>query len=117
VDSREGLRRRVLEAADGVDARVVHPDVDAAEALDRGLRQRLHRSFVGNVRRNGQSVRPALAGGLLERLLPAGGEDNARAAARELERRRAADAARGAGDDGDLAFEVHPPRSVRPLAA
>ena len=42
-------------------------------------------------------------------ILAAGGEDDVRALARELERRLAADAGGGAGDDGDGIASLHAP--------
>jgi hypothetical protein len=72
------------------------------------VRDPLDRSLVRHVGGDGQRLgaeRAALRRDLLERVGASRGQHDRGAASGELQRRRAADAARGAGDDGDAAVE------------
>ena len=100
------LPGHVLDPAVGHHLGGVDDDVEAAELLDRGVDGGPDRVLVGDVGRaddDGRGAgRPRLGGGLLQRLPAAGDEDQAGAAAGQLDRRRAADAAGGAGDENRL---------------
>ena len=97
------LERQVLERYAGrVDARVVEQHVDSAERTLRFSEQRVHRRWIGDVRRHGQRIsRCAFRGrsGLFQRIAPAPGKRNAITMLQKRERGGLADAAACAGDD------------------
>ena len=102
------LDRQRVEAADGAEAGVVHQPVDGEPAaLD--VRRRARRAAPGRVRSRGdRRARATFALALdlaRERLQPVGAardQHDVPAVAREPARERRADAARRAGDEGDV---------------
>jgi len=106
----EHVRRDLEELAVGDHPGAVDPDVDAAEARDRGGRERLDGSFVGDVQRFGVdrgSGRLALPRDIEERLGGAATEGEGAAATGNPQRRGAPDPARGAGDHHRRLLERH----------
>jgi hypothetical protein len=112
----EFARRDVEKFAVDGGSGVVDPGVDPAESTHDLLGQRLDRRVVGDV---GRDRRRRAAGvfdlprHVRQRFVIAGGEGDARAHLCRLQRRRAADAARSAGNDDDLICQrlhVAPPR-------
>ena len=93
------------------EAGVVDQDVDAGEIGEDLLDERLHGGVVGDVHGVGLGqagvLRVDLIGGALGIRLRAGNHGHARAFAGEAQGDGVADAAAGAGDDGDLIGESH----------
>jgi predicted transcriptional regulator len=121
-----GLGDRLAAVA----ADVADHHVEAAEAAAGGVDQPLGRPAGGDVEGQGldlDAVAASLGGGRLEIVGAAGAEDEVGALGGEAERNATADAARGAGDQGDLVaeLEIHAasvpeaglPVNLRPAAA
>src|SRR3954469_19714504 len=99
------LHRDALEAPERADARVVHPDVDAAELVDRRLGEALDLVALADVRGTGNRVDAVVAAfvrELVKELAAPRRQYEPRTLASEFLRRAFAEAARGAGDDDDF---------------
>ena len=103
------LERRVDDRAQHLDARVVHQDVEPAEARE-GLRHRgLPGGFVTHVvvREGGLDAGVGERGGRCPpHIVEHVGDQDGRASRTQRPGARRADAARGAGDERDLAVET-----------
>ena len=97
-ESLPGLDRELLDRRDVLQARVVHQDVDAAEFTDRARHERVAVRLLRRVRALEGTGRE-VGGDSLALLGVQVREENAGALRGEIRRDRAADPARGAGDD------------------
>ncbi len=104
-----GHRAGVFVGVLPADAGIADEDVDAAVLVDRGLDDLLGAAVLLKVGRDDDALSACLgdrAQGLAQLLLAAGGADHLGAFAAEQLEGGAADAAAGAGDDGDLAVQA-----------
>src|SRR3954466_129184 len=102
---------RILVSPEYAGAGVVDPDVDAAEGVFGLPRQSLHRLRVGDIGRNGQGSTAQRLTFLCEAgqdIGTARPENHDRALTSKGQRRGAADAAGGAGDDDARADHLAP---------
>src|SRR5262249_31873843 len=112
VDAQELLptgKLELVERSNDLDAGITHQYVDLSKLLDGPRDARLHLLLVGDVhddaeRRAGIAE---LGGGRLRGLLVEIGDDDARAFAREDPGDVLADAAGGAGHDGNFVLQAH----------
>ena len=87
------------DVAAATDPGVVAEQIDAAEAFEHGIGQRLHRGGIADIGRHGDD--PELGGGDVERLALDVGDHDLHALAREAGGHGPADPARTPRDDGD----------------
>ena len=101
----------VLRKVLGAEADIVDQHVDAAERLVRLCNRFAHAGKVGEIHLDGQSAPPE-GFDLGRQRFPVGrladADDHVGAGTRTAQRTGAADAARGAGDQHDLAVQIEP---------
>ena len=111
MDAQELLPAReceLIERRDDLNAGIAHQDVDLSEVLHGSLNTRIHLLLVGHVHGDAQPLAGAalgsdgVGGGLVQI-----SDRHARTFAHEGMSDLLADAAGGAGDDGDLVLETH----------